>query len=298
MPQRTARVVASLARGETISAQSVKVFVRSWTPERPSRAVLVVCHGFNAHGGHFAWAAEQLLSAGLTVVAFDFRGRGRSEGERFYVEDIDAYVSDLTSTIALVRSRYPRLPLFLLGHSAGGVVAATYLLENQTGIAGFICESVAFQVPAPGVALAAIKGLSRFVPRFPVLTLRNEAFSRDPRAVEALNTDVLTAHERQPAITVATLVRANDRLRGQFAHITLPLLIMHGTADRVTDFRGSQFLYDAAGATDKTLRLYEGHYHDLLTDVGKEQVVADMQRWIVDRLPPGGVTRSNSSGSS
>jgi acylglycerol lipase len=290
MPKKTANVVASLARGETItSTQGVEVFVRSWTPERPPRAVLVACHGLNAHGGHFAWAAEQFLSAGLTVIAFDFRGRGRSEGERFYVEDIDEYVSDLTSAIALVRSRHPHLPLFLLGHSAGGVVAATYLLENQAGIAGFICESIAFQVPAPTFALAAIKGLSRLVPRLPVLTLENQAFSRDPRAVAALNTDVLTAHERQPAITVAALVRANERLRGQFASITLPLLIVHGTGDRVTVFRGSQFLYDAAGATDKTLRLYEGHYHDLLNDVGKEQVVADMQRWIVDRLSPGEV---------
>jgi acylglycerol lipase len=290
MPKRTANVVASLARGETItSTQGVEVFVRSWPPERPPRAVLVACHGFNAHGGHFAWAAEQFLSAGLAVVAFDFRGRGRSEGVRFYVEDIEDYVDDLASTIALVRARYPRLPLFLLGHSAGAVVAATYLLENQAGIAGFICESIAFQVPAPGFALAAIKRLSRFVPRLPVLTLKNEAFSRNPRAVAALNTDVLTAHERQPAITVAALVRANERLRGQFASITLPLLLMHGTADRLTVFRGSQLLYNAAGATDKTLRLYEGHYHDLLNDVGKEQVVADMQRWIVDRLPPGEV---------
>lgn len=290
-------MVASLARGETIiSTQGVKVFVRSWTPERPPRALLVVCHGFNAHGGHFAWAAEQFLSVGLTVVAFDFRGRGRSEGERFYVEDIDEYVGDLTSTIALVKSRYPRLPIFLLGHSAGGVVAATYLVERQAGIAGFICESVAFQLPAPAFALAVIKGLSRLVPRLPVLTIRNEAFSRDPRAVEALNTDVLTAREWQVAATVAALIRANERLRGQFSRLTLPLLIMHGTADRVTNPRGSRFLYDAAGATDKTLRLYEGHYHDLLNDVGKEQVVADMQQWIVDRLPPGEGTRSNSSG--
>lgn len=286
MPNRRHVVVASLARGETIiSTQGVKVFVRSWTPEQPPRALLVACHGFNAHGGHFAWAAEQFLSVGLTVVAFDFRGRGRSEGVRFYVEDIDDYVSDLASTIALVRSRYPRLPIFLLGHSAGGVVAATYLVERQADIAGFICESVAFQVPAPDFALAVIKGLSRLVPRLPVLTLRNEAFSRDPRAVEALNADVLTARERQVAATVAALIRANERLRGQCSRLTLPLLIMHGTADRVTDFRGSQFFYNAAGATDKTLKLYEGHFHDLLNDVGKEQVVADMQQWIVDRSP-------------
>lgn len=284
MPRRPATVVASLARGETIaSAQGVKIFVRSWSPERPPRAVIVACHGFNAHGGHFAWAAEQFLAAGLSVVAFDFRGRGRSAGERFHVENIAEYVSDLTSTIVLVRSRYPGLPLFLLGHSAGGVVAATCLLKDQAGIAGFICESIAFQLPALRVAIAAVKGLSRVVPRLRVLALKNEAFSRDPRVVEALNTDVMTMNERQPAITIAALVRANEYLRRHFARVTLPLLIVHGTADRVADWRGSQFLYDAAGAADKTLRLYDGHYHDLLNDLGKEQVVADMQQWIADR---------------
>ena len=96
-------------------------------------------------------------------------------------------------------------------------------------LAGFICESFAFQVPAPGVALAAIKAVSHIAPRPPVLTLKNEDFSRDPKAVEALNNDPLTAHESQPAITVAALVRADERLRQQFPSITLPVLIMHGT---------------------------------------------------------------------
>jgi len=291
MQKPTAGLVASLAHGELVAgAQGTKVFLRSWIPEQRPRAVLVVCHGFNAHGGHFAWAAEQFLSAGLIVVALDLRGRGRSEGARFYVEDFDEYVADLASAIDLARPRYPQLPLFLLAHSAGAVVAATYLLERQAGMAGFICESIALQLPAPGFALAAIKGLSRLVPRLPVLTLANDAFSRDPRAVEALNADVLTAHERQPASAVAALIRANEHLRRQCASLTLPLLIVHGTADRVTAFGGSQLLYDAAGAMDKTLRLYEGHYHDLLNDVGKEHVVADMQCWIVDRLPPGETT--------
>jgi len=262
------------------------VFLRSWTPERSPRAVLVACHGFHAHGGHFAWAAEQFLSGGLTVVALDLRGRGRSEGERFYVEDIGQYVGDLASTIAVVRSRYPRIPVFLLGHGAGAVVTATYLLDKQAEIAGFICESIAFQLPAPGFALAAIKALSRLVPGLPVLRVRHEAFSREPRVVEALNTDALTAHERQPARTVAALVRANERLREQFPLIVLPLLMVHGTADKAAAFPGSQFLYHAAGSTDKTLKLYAGHYHDLLGDVGREEVVADMLRWIVDRLPP------------
>lgn len=273
------------AREELIStSKGIKIFVRSWSPESRARAVIVLCHGVNAHGGQYGWAAEQFVGSGLEVFALDLRGRGRSEGERFYVEDIADYVTDLASTIALAKSRNPGLPVYLLGHSAGGVVSATYVLDNESELAGFICESFAFQVPAPGFALAAIKGISHIAPRLPVLTLKNEDFSRDPQAVEALNADPLTAHESQPAITVAALVRADERLHDAFPSITLPVLIMHGTADKATVCRGSQFFYDTVGSRDKTLKLYEGHYHDLLNDVGKEQVMADVQAWLTNHL--------------
>ena len=274
------------AREEMIdSAKGIKIFVRSWVPESTPKAVIVLCHGVNAHGGQYLWTAEQFVAVGLAVFALDLRGRGRSEGERFYVEDIADYVSDVANTIALAKSRNPGLPVYLLGHSAGGVVSATYVLDNQAQLAGFICESFAFQVPAPGFALAAIKGISHIAPRLPVLKLKNEDFSRDPKAVEALNNDPLTAHEVQPALTVAALVRADERLHDEFPSIKLPLLIMHGTADKATVCRGSQFFYDTAGSKDKTLKLYEGHYHDLLNDIGKEQAMADIQRWITERLP-------------
>jgi alpha-beta hydrolase superfamily lysophospholipase len=139
-------------------------------------------------------------------------------------------------------------------------------------------------VPAPGFALAAIKGLSHVAPRLPVLKLKNEDFSRDPKAVAALNNDPLTAHEAQPASTVAALVRADERLREEFPLITLPVLIMHGTADKATVCHGSEFFFETVGSKDKTLKLYKGHYHDLLNDVGKDEVLALIQEWIKARL--------------
>ena len=186
--------------------------------------------------------------------------------------------------VKIAKSRSPGLPVFLLGHSAGGVVSSVYTLENQSELAGFICESFAFQVPAPGFALAAIKGLSHIAPRLPVLKLKNEDFSRDPQAVQALNSDPLTLNEVQPAMTVAALVRADERLHDEFPAFTLPLLIMHGTADKATVCRGSEFFYDTAGSTDKSLKLYEGHYHDLLNDLGKELVIGDIVSWIDERI--------------
>ena len=269
------------------SKGDVRIFYRAWQPAGEPRAVVVICHGVNSHGGQYLWAADRLVESGYAVFALDLRGRGLSEGERFYVEDIADYVADVAGTIAIAKAGYPGLKLFLLGHSAGGVTSASYVLDHQAEIDGFICESFAFQVPAPGFALAAIKGLSHIAPHLGVLKLRNEDFSRDPEVVAALNADPLIENETQPAATVAALVRADERLREDFPTITLPLLILHGTADKATVCKGSEFFFETAGSSDKTLKLYEDHYHDLLADFGKEQVMADIKTWLEARIGEG-----------
>ena len=187
-------------------------------------------------------------------------------GEQFAARGLAAYALDLR------------------GHSAGVVVSCTYTLEHQAELAGLICERFAFKVPAPDLTLAVIKGLAYVAPKLPALKLKNEDFSRDPKAVQALHADPLTRNEVQPAKTVAALVRADERLKKSFPLITLPVFILHGTADKATVPSGSQFLYDTAGSKDKTLKLYEGHFHDLLNDLGKEAVMADIQGLIDKRL--------------
>ena len=120
--------------------------------------MVVISHGFNSHSGQYGWVAEQLVSRGLAVYALDHRGRGRSEGERFFVEKVEDYVTDLATFIQMVKAREPGLPVFLLGHSAGGVIACVYALEHQDELAGLICESFAYEVPAPDFALAVSRG--------------------------------------------------------------------------------------------------------------------------------------------
>ncbi len=265
------------------STGHVNIFFRSWLPEGEPRAVVVICHGFNSHSGQYAWVAENFVGKGFAVYAADLRGRGRSDGERFYVEKVGEYVDDLAGAVAIAKSRHPGLKVFLLGHSAGGVVGATYVLDNQAELAGFLCESFAFQVPAPGFALAAIKGLSHIAPHLGVLKLKNEDFSRDPAAVAALNADPYIKDETQPAATVAALVRADERLRTDFPTITIPVMILHGTEDHATVCHGSEFFHEHAGSSDKTLKIYQGHYHDLLADLGKESVMADILQWVEAR---------------
>jgi alpha-beta hydrolase superfamily lysophospholipase len=266
------------------NSDGLRIHLRSWHPEGAARAVVVLSHGFNSHSGQYGWVAQRLAGKGLAVYAPDYRGRGLSEGKRFRVEHVGDYVRDLAETVAIAKSREPGLRVFVLGHSAGGVIGASYVLDHQAEIAGFICESFAFQVPAPGFVLAAIKGLIHLAPDLGVLKLNNADFSRDPVAVAALNADPLIADETQPAITVAALARADERLHDEFPTITIPLLILHGTEDHATVCKGSQFFFDTAGSADKTLKLYEGHYHDLLADLGKEAVMADVTNWLEAHL--------------
>lgn len=271
-------------REEDFSSRGVRIHLRSWMPEGEPRAVIVICHGVNSHGGQHAWTAEQFAARGFAAFALDLRGRGKSEGERFFVEDVDDYVADLAGAIDIARKRHPGLPIYVLGHSAGGVVSCTYALDHQAEIQGLICESFAFQVPAPGFVLSAIKGLSHIAPRLGVLTLHMKDFTRDPAALAALEADPLTKDESQPAATVAALVRADERLKESFGEIELPVLILHGTADKATVCQGSEYFYEHAGSVDRTLKLYDGHYHDLLNDLGKEIVFADIVGWIEARL--------------
>ena len=266
-------------------ASGLNIFVRSWRPAGTPRAVVTICHGFNSHSGYYRWAAAQLVESGLAVYALDLHGRGQSDGERFYVEKVGDYVDDVDAVVSLARSREPGLPVFLLGHSAGGVVSCLYTLEHQSKLAGLICEDFAFKVPAPDFALAVLKGVSHLAPHAHVVRLKNEDFSRNPDVVATMNTDPLIAHETQPTRTMAELARADERLGQEFRLITLPVLILHGTGDKVTKPSGSQQFFDAVGSSDKTLKLYEGHYHDLLNDLGKEQVMADIRGWISSRLP-------------
>lgn len=260
-----------------------RILTRHWAAVGTPSASLVVCPGFNAHSGHYMRAAQAFAEAGFAVTALDLRGRGQSDGERFYVESIEDYVADLKLAAALARSAHPDLPLFLLGHSAGGVTAVEYALDGYGPLDGLICESFAFRAYAPDFALKLLEGADHIAPHLRVLKLKNEDFSRDADWVAQLNADPLTQGETQPVSTVAALARAGERLERELGRITLPVLILHGTADRATRPDGSQQFFDEAASADKTLKLYDGHVHDLLNDLGREDVLNDIVAWIAAR---------------
>jgi len=267
------------------STGGVKIATRSWSAEGKPRAIMILVHGFNAHSGYMVWPGEQFSASGFATYALDLRGRGKSEGERFYIESFSEYLADVDGLVKIAREENPGLPVYMLGHSAGGVIATSYVFDHQPEIAGLICESFAFDVGIPDVASLILKGLSHLAPHLHVFTLKNEIFSRDPDAVARMNNDPLIANESQPATTSAELLKAADALLKNMPKFTTPVFIIHGTADKATRYQGSQYFYDHAGSTDKTLKLYEGYYHDLLNDVDKEIVMKDILEWLNERVP-------------
>lgn len=266
------------------SAEGLRIAYRSWRPATAPRGVVVIVPGFNSHSAYYGWVATELVALGLAVYAVDLRGRGQSDGERFYVKKFSDYVDDVNGMVRVAKSQEPGLPVYMLGHSAGGVVSCLYTIDHQSELAGLICESFAFRVPAPDFALAVFKGLAHLAPHAHVLHLKNEDFSRDPAIVTAMNADPLIAHETQPTQTLAEMVRADERLEKEFSKITLPVLILHGTLDKATRPDGSQFFFDRAGSADKTLKLYDGGFHDLLNDVDRAKVMGDIKDWLGTRL--------------
>jgi alpha-beta hydrolase superfamily lysophospholipase len=263
----------------------LKIATRSWRPEGAVRGIIILIHGFNSHSGYFAWPAEQFADSGFAAYALDHRGRGKSEGERFYVKRFSDWLEDVDKLVGIARSENPSVPVYVLGHSVGGVIASSYVFEHQTEISGLICESFAFDVGLPHLIQLALEGASYLVPHLPVYSLKNEIFSRDPDVVTQMNNDPLIANESQPAETASEVLKAAARLKENMPNFKVPVFIIHGTDDKATRPEGSQYFYDNVGSEDKTLKLYDGGYHDLLNDLNKELVMADILAWVNERIP-------------
>ncbi|WP_080059366.1 alpha/beta hydrolase [Spirosoma aerolatum] len=260
------------------------VFYRNWTTRNEPNGIVLIVHGLNSHSGYYEKFVAKLTDNGYEVYAMDLQGWGMSEGERYYIADYHAIVDDIDLLVDIVRSTYPTIGIFLLGHSAGGVFASVYTVGNQDKLSGLISASFAFQLQAPGFALAIIKVLGNIIPHTRLIRLKNEDFSRDKAIVHAMNNDPLLKNEKQPARTMQQLLLAAAYLKKEIPYIKLPLLIIHGTADRITNPIGSQYFMDHATSVDKQLTLYEGYYHDLLNDKYNGIINKEIMRWLNKRV--------------
>ena len=237
-------------------------------------------NGLKDHGDHYAQFSQELVGQGYAAYAFDLRGHGRSAGERVGVDRFDDYVDDLQSFVDRVRAREPGKPIFVFGHSMGGAIVTLYAVERHPDVAGIILSGPALALDAPAIQSAAVKLFDGIASRAPVFDLPNEDFSRDPAVVADMGRDPLVFQQPASAHLAAEILGAIHRVWEHPEQLTVPLLAMHGTADKLTAPSGSRDLVARAGSSDKTLRLYEGFFHDLVHEPGHERVTGDIVHWL------------------
>ncbi len=269
--------------GKFTGAKGLEIFWQSWRAQAPTRAVVVISHGAGEHSGRYERPALELAELGYPVYALDHRGHGRSEGPRALVDRLDNAAADLDVLVDLARREHPDTPLFLLGHSLGATIALRCALGRQDKLDGLILSGAlaVIDLPPAPVRLAA-RAFSAIVPRMPALGVDPATVSRDPREVEAYRTDPLVHHGKLPMRTVAEIAAATEAFPEQMPSLTLPLLLVHGSEDRLAPVQGSRMVYERASSEDKTLKIYDGLFHEVLNELpeDRERVLADIAAWL------------------
>ncbi|MDM8358929.1 alpha/beta hydrolase [Pandoraea communis] len=273
------------------ACDGLSLHMHRWQPDtggEPLRAVVAIIHGMGEHGGRYARLAEHFAAYGIATVAYDLRGHGRSGGPRVFVKRFDEYLDDTEIFLTHIRTTFGPTPLFLLGHSMGGAIAALFVITRApANVRALILSSPALAPGEPVAPWMATAGrwVSRWLPKVPVFKIDPALISRDEAVVAAAKKDPLNAYRATPARTAAELLDAMARIHANAHALHLPLYIFHGTADRLTAPWASEQFHGNAGSQDKTLRLYPGHFHETLNDIGRQKVIDELTQWLLQHLP-------------
>jgi alpha-beta hydrolase superfamily lysophospholipase len=264
-------------------AGGLSLYYQAWMPPegRRKKAVLINLHGLGDHSGLYPNLASHFPAQGVALYGFDMRGNGRSPGQRAYLGSWEEYRGDLDACLKRIREWEPNLPLFLLGNSLGGLVVLDYVLHHPGRVEGVIAAApVLGDVGVPPVLMALGRVMSRVLPRFSLnVGMDLTGLARDPSIIEAVLADP-HFHRRGTARLSTEVTAAITRVQQLAGSLSVPLLILHGTADRMVPPDGSRAFISQVRYPDRELREYPGAYHGLFADYGFEEVLADLERWI------------------
>lgn len=265
----------------------LELYLQAWMPETPKAALLLV-HGLGEHSSRYAELAERLVNEHVSVFTFDGRGHGKSVIGKptAFFESNEDYLKDIDALFGKVKSYHPGLPTFIYGHSMGGGLVAAYVLQYKKEASGVILSSPAIK-EAEGTSkiLKAVSGVaSKYFSKFKALQLDPQKISRIPEEVEKYLNDPLIYSEAVPARTGHELLKMMRYIQENAGHFNLPLLLIHGSEDGLTNLKGSELLAEKASSTDKTFKVFEGGYHELINDVDREDVKKLLVNWVKERM--------------
>ncbi|MFC1876122.1 alpha/beta hydrolase [Thermodesulfobacteriota bacterium] len=266
--------------------RDTNIYYQYWSPDDEPKTILIIVHGLAEHSGRYMNVVNHFVPAGHAVYGIDHIGHGKSDGERVYVDRFQDYISTLTTYVDMIRNWQPGKPIFMIGHSMGGLIGAAYLLEHQHELSGAVLSGPGIKVP-DNISQAVIfmgKILSKILPKAGILQLDAKGVSRDPAVVDAYVNDPLVYTGKITARLGAEMLKTMQDVTDNAARIKLPLTIVQGSDDILIDPGGAQLLYDSVSSEDKSITIYEGFYHEVFNEPEHEQVLNDVQKWIEAHL--------------
>ena len=265
--------------------RNANIYYQAWLPEGEVKAVLLIVHGLGEHSGRYLNVVNHFVPLGYAAYALDHLGHGRSEGKREMVVRFEDFTDTLTIFYKMVVGWQPGKPVYLLGHSLGGLIASYYLIDHQADFKGAVISAPAIKVSETITSTTVLLGklLSRLAPGMGLLGLDASLISRDPQVVNAYVNDPLVFHAKTPARLAAEMLKGLLRVNAEVGKIKLPFIVLQGSEDKLIDPRGAQVLYDGASSTDKTIKVYEGLYHEVFNEPERLQVLGDVEAWLAAR---------------
>ncbi|XP_064352229.1 monoglyceride lipase isoform X1 [Camelus dromedarius] len=287
-PRRTPQSVPYRELPHLVNADGQYLFCRYWKPSGTPRALVFVSHGAGEHCGRYDELARMLVGLGLLVFAHDHVGHGQSEGERMVVSDFQVFIRDVLQHVDLVQKDHPGLPVFLLGHSMGGAIAILTAADRPGHFSGMILISplvLANPESATTFKVLAAKVLNLVLPNMSLGPIDSSMLSRNKAEVDLYNTDPLICRAGLKVCFGIQLLNAVSRVERALPKLTLPFLLLQGSADRLCDSRGAYLLMESAKSQDKTLKIYEGAYHVLHKELPEvtNSVFREINTWVSQR---------------
>ncbi|MEH6551480.1 MAG: lysophospholipase [Pseudomonadales bacterium] len=258
------------------------IYYQQWSPAQDIKAVIMLIHGLAEHSSRYQHFADYFTQLGYAVCAIDLPGHGKSAGTPGYIDKFADFTRTVTRFLDLIKTQHADLPIYLVGHSMGGLISTTILLDHQAEISGCILSGPAISSPIqpPAFQLYIIKLLSMLVPKLGVLALDSAGVSRDPKVVEKYINDPLNYTGKLSARIVSELFKGMANIRTRANEITTPILILHGGEDSMAAPEGSQLLFDRCQSNNKNLHIYPDLYHEIFNEPEQEAIFGEIANWL------------------
>lgn len=272
--------------GTFLSVRDTKIYFQSWLPEGDIKAAVLIAHGINEHSGRYMNVVNHLVPLGYGVYGYDHIGHGKSEGERVFVRKFEDYTETLNIYLQKVKVEQSDKPVFLIGHSMGGMISCYFLLDHSEEFRGAIMSGPVITIPenSKNLPVPVGKVLSKLIPKVRIMKIDANGISRDPKVVKAFLDDPLVFKGRTPLQSMLEMLNGMIRINQEMEKISLPLFILHGSEDPIISPEGSNDLFHRAGSEDKTLKIYEGLFHEPFNEPEHKMVLSDVAAWLDERL--------------